>query len=453
MYQRDTPGTSGQLPPTEAGRPLNVLMLLDARYLYVNTILDYCESFDLYSRHRITYASSAAATPGLHTRLAACPRDFSSFDVLCINYSARVAFGELTVSAETYENIRRFRGYKILFIQDEYDHTGTVRERIRSLGIDRVFTCVPPQYIDRVYPPGDCPGCEFTPVLTGYVPPALEQLSRTRPLAQRPRHVIYRGNQLPFYYGELGREKCYIGMMVKAACMRRHLPEDIEWSTTQRLYGHEWVRFLQSGRATLGTESGANVFDIDGSIRRNVEALMRENPRLTYVEAREACFEEENIGVRMNQISPKLFEFIAARTALILFEGNYSGVLEPHRHYIPLKKDGSNLDEVLDLLEDIEYLAELTGRTYADIVASREYSFESFVRRFDDILDTLPAPAATASVATERDHSTPVTAEHAYRNALYQLYLQHHHQPQLARDGAERERLLARVEQLRNKRP
>ncbi len=37
----------------------------------------------------------------------------------------------------------------------------------------------------------------------------------------------------------------------------------------------------------------------------------------------------------------------------------YSGVLEPERHYIPVKRDFSNLDEALERLRDLDYLEEL----------------------------------------------------------------------------------------------
>ncbi len=34
-----------------------------------------------------------------------------------------------------------------------------------------------------------------------------------------------------------------------------------------------------------------------------------------------------------------------------MVEGDYFGVLEPNVHYIPIKADFSNLDEILDLIE------------------------------------------------------------------------------------------------------
>ena len=40
------------------------------------------------------------------------------------------------------------------------------------------------------------------------------------------------------------------------------------------------------------------------------------------------------------------------KTAQILVEGRYSGVLEPERHYLPVRRDFSNLDEVLERARD-----------------------------------------------------------------------------------------------------
>ena len=53
---------------------------------------------------------------------------------------------------------------------------------------------------------------------------------------------------------------------------------------------------------------------------------------------------EDNIPYRT--ISPRHFEASALRLCQILLEGKYSGVMRPMVHYIPLKKDFSNFDEV-----------------------------------------------------------------------------------------------------------
>jgi hypothetical protein len=85
----------------------------------------------------------------------------------------------------------------------------------------------------------------------------------------------------------------------------------------------------------------------------------------------------------MNQVSPRVFEAVAVRTALVLFEGKYSGVVEPDTHFIPLRKDFGNIDEVLAKVQDDSYLEALTARAHRDVIGSGNYSYRTFVGAFD----------------------------------------------------------------------
>jgi hypothetical protein len=88
---------------------------------------------------------------------------------------------------------------------------------------------------------------------------------------------------------------------------------------------------------------------------------------------------------------------------LVLFEGRYSGVVEPWTHYIPLRKDGANLDEVFAALADGPRVDAIAERAFEDIVASGRYSYASWVRMIDHELEAaasrLPSPALPASAA------------------------------------------------------
>ena len=375
---------------------LDVLMLLNPEWLDVQTVRDYCEAFDLHSRHHVAFAS---CRPGW----TSCPVDYSKYDALLFHYACPVRtarFGPAVAAA-----VRRHDGYKVLFVQDEYTRTEFIRRWIGAAGIDHVFTCVPEKYVAAVFPPKRFPAVTFTSCRTGYVPVHLAQYDDPVPLRDRPYHVVYRGRPLPYWFGSLGREKIAIGKVVREACERRGVPVDIEWSEESRIYGRAWRRFLHAGRATLATESGCNVFDLDGSIERNVRAALRKNPDLAYEAVAGRAFVEENLGVRMNQISPKLFEFVAAGTALVLYEGEYSGLLRPGAHYLALRKDHSNLEEVLDALDDLPRLEAMARRAHAAVIGSGENGYRAFVRQVDDQLDRgaasraagrrrpLPAPA------------------------------------------------------------
>jgi hypothetical protein len=62
----------------------------------------------------------------------------------------------------------------------------------------------------------------------------------------------------------------------------------------------------------------------------------------------------------------------------VLIEGAYDRVLIPEKHYIELKSDFSNLDEVLDIIAKDEVREEITSRAWQDIVESGKYTYRSF---------------------------------------------------------------------------
>ena len=60
--------------------------------------------------------------------------------------------------------------------------------------------------------------------------------------------------------------------------------------------------------------------------------------------------------------------------------------MQPYVHYIPMKKDFTNFDEVISSFSDSRLRQEITERAYADLIADPTYSYESFIRDFDDRL-------------------------------------------------------------------
>jgi len=367
----------------ESRKRLKVAVLYDCMIsMHVSTIREHLEAFDKYSYHAITYVP---ATPEFWKRSAyevVGLVDFSVFDVVIIHYSIRLSVLN-HLDNGLAQVLEKYNGLKVLFIQDEYEGTEIARSWMDKLKFDVVYTCVPQEGLEYVYPSYRFPVTEFLPTLTGYVPedPTLERYSK--PLSERELLIAYRGRKLPAVYGQLGYEKYRIGVEMKRIAGMRGLPVDIEVDDSKRIYGSAWYEFLGSARATLGTESGANVFDFDGSLRTEINRLMAEKPEITFKEISAQVLASHEGCVRMNQISPKMFEAIRLRTALVLFEGSYSGVIRPNEHYISLKKDFSNIDEILAKLKDDEYLSHLTDRAYQDVVASGKFSYRSFIEGVD----------------------------------------------------------------------
>jgi len=85
-------------------------------------------------------------------------------------------------------------------------------------------------------------------------------------------------------------------------------------------------------------------------------------------------------------LTPRHFEACITRTCQILLEGSYNGVFQPWRHYIPLKNDYSNLDEVFEALADDNLVDRIADQAYEDIVASGKWSYRTFVREVEETI-------------------------------------------------------------------
>jgi hypothetical protein len=368
----------GQEWQSGAARPLNVLVLYDSAAVYTNTVREHLNSFARFSRHRVAYAPAPAGVPLTFS--------LDPFDVVILHYSIRLAF-DWHLSAEFAWALKRFDGLKVAFLQDEYDHTWRACQWIDQLGVRLVFTCVPPQHVRAIYSKVDHNRVMFEQTLTGYLPMDADLSKHIRPLAERRVVIGYRGRALPFRYGRLAREKLMIGVRMREECQARGIPCDIEWTEDKRIYGDAWMDFVGSCRASLGTESGSNVFDFDGTLTAEVNAALKGNPRLTFAEVEKRFLRGREMDGVMNQVSPRIFEAVALQTGLILFEGRYSGVVRPDEHFIPLRKDFSNVDEVLRRVRDDRELSAMIDRAHREVIGSGAYTYAAFVRGVDAALD------------------------------------------------------------------
>jgi hypothetical protein len=315
--------------------------------------------------------------------------DLSAYDIVFHNYCARLCFEDY-VSQSYLDALRAFRGLKMLAVQDEYDNTNVLKSAIKDLGFHVVLTCVPQHSLEYVYPRAEFPGTRFETVLTGYVSDdstAGRAGTHVKPLAERPIVIGYRGRDIGAKYGQLGFDKYEIGRRMREICKARGIPHDIAVDEGSRIYGLGWFDFVGNCRAMLGSESGSNLFDFDGSVRLAVERMSAELGRpISYAEFRAEIGDRED-KVSMGQVSPRIFECAAMLTPMVLFRGQYSGVAEPDRHYIALEKDFSNVDEVLTRLEDLQALEAMARRAYEDIVTSGKYSYRTFGKRLRVIID------------------------------------------------------------------
>lgn len=354
----------------------NVLFCYSRLPSFTNAVRDYVQAFGDYSLHRIHYYDMDSGPLDL---------DLAPFDCIIFNYCfwARC----LSVSPEVSRRISKFSGHKVAILQDEYDYFLWHEETLLKFGVDTIVTCVPEAHWGDVFRHNAFRNVTFINALTGYVPDSLLRLPASKPLKDRQWVLGYRSRPVPYAYGRLTQEKLLIGQRMKELCAVRGVSSNIEVSEESRIYGDAWPEFIGNCRAVLGTESGSNVFDFDGSIKPAIDAFLKEHPSADFESVHDRFLQGHDDIIRMNQVSPRIFEAIARRTGLVLFEGNYSGVVRPWEHFIPLKKDFSNVDDVLAVLANIPALEAMVGRAYTDVIDSGKYHFRVFVGMLDAHID------------------------------------------------------------------
>jgi hypothetical protein len=85
-------------------------------------------------------------------------------------------------------------------------------------------------------------------------------------------------------------------------------------------------------------------------------------------------------------LSPRHFEAVITKTCQVLIEGEYEGVFKQERHYIPMKRDFSNVDEVLDRVGDRRLTQEIAETAYEEIYLSGKYGYTTLARDIENVL-------------------------------------------------------------------
>jgi len=269
-----------------------------------------------------------------------------------------------------------------VFVQDEYRFIFRTIDVVHYLGADALFTVVPEDRVDSVYPVSLLPTTQKITVLTGYVPEELTKVP-VPPLADRAIDVGYRARKLPSWLGELGQRKWQIGERFGRYAERFELAVDISSREEDRIYGQDWLKFLSSCRAVLGTESSISVFDFTGEIEQNCLNFEARHPNATFDEVSKRFFGEVDGTLTISVISPRCFEAAALKTLMILHPGDYSGRLSPWQHYVPLNEDFSNIDEVVTVLRDHVLAQEIVDRAYDEVALAPDNSYGAMVQEVD----------------------------------------------------------------------
>ena len=346
-------------------------------------VSDLMYSFQRHSDYRIVY----------YNRFTNKTPDYLS----TIEYDAVIFHQSVTFCAEPQRGRRRIQDFqsflnkskavRAALFQDEYICTDISVEFLNELKIDYAFTVMPQSEWNLVY--GKVrKECRIVPMLTGYIEDKGDRYYRAGMTKKRTIDVGYRAvwNKQLIVLGQFGYDKIRIADCLKKQLKGTDYKTDIKVGWEYILKGDKWNEFLSSCRFVLGVESGGSVLDRDGSIYKSVKKKIESDPNVSAKELYKELIEKHDNSYKLRAISPRHFEAIEEGVCQILYEGNYSGVLTPGIHYIELKKDHSNLKEVIDMIGNETVRRRIVNNAYKDIIKSGKYTYKNFVNSFFNII-------------------------------------------------------------------
>ncbi|MFQ5542424.1 MAG: hypothetical protein ACE5E2_06295, partial [Candidatus Binatia bacterium] len=275
---------------------------------------------------------------------------------------------------------------KIALPQDEYNYSEVLDEWLAELGVSVIFTAFDESHRDSLYPIM-AKKATFRKCFTGYIDDrsARQYATKLLPSEKRPNDIVYRATHNPYWLGSHGQLKHRIADVIVERATAHELKCDISTRWEDTVFGVRWLDFLMSGRVVIGCEGGSSVLDHRGEIQAQIREMLRDDPSLSFEEV-SARFP---VGWDQHQffaISPRHFEAIITKTCQILVEGRYEGVLYPDKHYIPLKRDLSNVDEVLEKIKDQELIRRMADQAYEDIYLSGLYTYRRLAAEIEQVL-------------------------------------------------------------------
>jgi hypothetical protein len=298
-------------------------------------------------------------------------RRIGHYSLIIILHSA--TGDRMSTLLKTAEWLKKRRGKLVVFIGNEYNLLADKIHFIRSVEADYVCSQLPSDAARWLY--ADCTRSRILAI-----PHALNpKLYFPDGCSDRTIDIGFIGHLYHTLTGDLERtnlvqffQRNWRGIGITCDIRTRRLPRE------------KWAQFLRTCRGILGAESGTYYLDRTGRIIEDVGKYVKRHPRVSFEEIYSLFFKNHRCPVSGKAISSRHFEPIGTKTCQILIEGDYNGILKPDEHYISVKKDLSNIEDVIRRFKDGSYRRAMVERTYEYVMDGHTYR-----HRVDTLLRTI----------------------------------------------------------------
>jgi hypothetical protein len=257
---------------------------------------------------------------------------------------------------------RARRGKLLLFVANEYNLMPDKIGFARDVQADYVASQLPEAAAKWLY-------AECTASRVLLAPAALNEAVYRAAGTERPIDIGFRGDLYGVALGDMDRTRALELFREKGPGWG--LSTDIQYVRCPRA---QWSEFLNCCRGIVGAESGTSYLERDDRTQQAVADFLRGRPGATFDEVFDRFFRDYRSPVSGKAISSRHFEPIGTETCQVLVEGHYNGILVADEHYIALRRDLSNVADVVARLQDEPYRARMVRR-------AKEYALDAHTYR------------------------------------------------------------------------
>ena len=310
----------------------------------------------------------------------------SMFDAVIFHYSA-IALRGFEGYWEDFLRLmitiwRNYPCKKILIPQDDYTDTERIWDLALGIKADIIYTIIRECDHPVLYPKSKLGNIVIKTVLTGYVEETYIDMLCLKRHRDRKYDVVYRARKLPYEFGRHGQLKYELSLFFQEQLEDFDFICDLDNTNDDAgaLLGDNWFDFLASSRIVIGCLGGSGLADVTGEYGRKTRAYLALHSQAAYEEVKAACFPdaEENLT---GMISPRIFDAAITKTCQVLVGEDYQGILRPDIDYIVLDSSFSNVDAVIEKMQDIEYCEKIANNCYEHVVTSHSYTYKKFAKR------------------------------------------------------------------------
>lgn len=281
-----------------------------------------------------------------------------------------------------YNFIKYSSAVKIALAQDDYDCNLELDHWMLDWDVDYFYSVIH-EFSSELFPNYSQNKGAVLKGYTGYISDEHIELAKRpkRAIEERKINVGYRATNVVTNLNKLVILKAQIGGRFKKAFAQYNLQMDISTRNEDRIYGSKWFSFIENCQFMIGTNSGSSLVIPDLNFREEIQKYMATHRDWSYEDVKELFFPVSDENINYTAISPRNIEAAVLDTCQINTTlGDYSGVLNPWEHFIPLKEDCSNHEEVFQAMNDASYVKKMVDSASESLLSHDDLRLSNFVK-------------------------------------------------------------------------